>query len=233
LPIAAHILAMVQEGRLSLDEEIEIPKRDVWPGISVVAERWPNPRRFRLGQLLEWMVAQSDNTVVETLYRIGGGGRTITARLRQWKLEDIRLDRSERQCGRDAEASINRFLRDPRDTATPDGAVELFRKLFAGQLLSAPLTAHLIEILKATTSRPGRLKGLLPAGTVVAHRSGTAPTVGSLSGGTNDAGVIFLPTGAQLAVAVFLKGSTRDLAAREHVIAQIAKAAFDLAGTLA
>jgi hypothetical protein len=41
-------------------------------------------------------------------------------------------------------------------------------------------------------------------------------------------GVIALPKGTgQLALAVYLKGSTRDLAAREAAIARIAKATFD------
>jgi hypothetical protein len=49
-----------------------------------------------------------------------------------------------------------------------------------------------------------------------------------LNGSTNDVGVITLPKGAgQLALAVYVKGSSRDLAAREMVIARIAKAAFD------
>ena len=63
LPIAAHILAMVDEGALSLDEEIDIPPSDVWPGVSVVAERYAEQHRFRLDELVEWMVAKSDNTV--------------------------------------------------------------------------------------------------------------------------------------------------------------------------
>jgi beta-lactamase class A len=227
LPVAAHILAMVDEHRLSLDEEVEIPRRDLWPGVSVVAEKWPAQRRFRLDELVEWMVAQSDNTAVETLYRIGGGGLAVSARLRQWKIAGLRLDRSERQCARDATASIERFLADPRDTATPEGTVQLFQQLFAGELLSAKLTARLVEILKATTTGTARLKGLLPAGTVVAHKTGTTATVAGRNGATNDAGVVLLPGGGQLAVAVYLKGSTRDLPARERAIARVAKAAFD------
>jgi beta-lactamase class A len=228
LPIAAHILAMVDERRFSLDEELEIPRRDVWPGVSMVAEKWPAQRRFRLDQLLEWMIAKSDNTAVETLFRIGGGSRAMTTRFDQWKIEGIRLDRSERQCMRDAAASMRRFLADPRDTATPEGTIQLLRKLFAGELLSPRLTARLVEIMKTTSTGSGRIKGLLPAGTVVAHKTGTTNTVGGLNGSTNDAGVILLPGGAgQLAIAVYVKGSTRDAATRERVIARIARAAFD------
>ena len=91
-----------------------------------------------------------------------------------------------------------------------------------------------MEILKATTTGSARIKGLLPAGTVVAHKTGTTATVMDFNGSTNDAGVIQLPGGGgQLAIAVYVKGSTRNLAARELVIARIAKAAFDSWANLA
>ena len=90
-----------------------------------------------------------------------------------------------------------------------------------------------MEILKATTTGSARIKGLLPAGTVVAHKTGTTGTVMDFNGSTNDAGVILLPGGGQLAIAVYVKGSTGSLAARELVIARIAKAAFDSWANLA
>jgi len=228
LPIALHILAMVDEGKLSRDAAIEVLAQDVTTNVSEVGERWPKQQRFPLDELLLLMVAKSDNTAVETLYRIGGGAVAITARLRGWHLDGIRIDRSERQCGRDASRSMRRFIADPRDTATPDGTVQLLKRLFHGDLLSASSTARAVRILEATTTGAGRIKGLLPAGVVVAHKTGTTGTVGNLNGSTNDAGVIEFPKGAgQLALAVYLKGSTRDLPARETIIARMAKAAFD------
>ena len=54
------------------------------------------------------------------------------------------------------------------------------------------------------------------------------------NGSTNDAGVILLPDGGgHLAISVYVKGSRGNLAARELVIARIAKAAFDSWSTLA
>ena len=228
LPIAMHILATVDEGKLSRNAAIEVVWQDVTTNVSEVGERWPKRRRVPLDELLLLMVAKSDNTAVETLYRIGGGAAAIAARLRGWHLDGIRIDRSERQCGRDAARSMRRFIADPRDTATPDGTVQLLRRVFGGELLSASSTARLIEILEATTTGAGRIKGLLPAGVVVAHKTGTTGTANGLNGSTNDVGVIALPNGAgQLVLAVYVKGSARDLAAREMVIARIARAAFD------
>jgi beta-lactamase class A len=249
LPIAANILAMVQEGKLRFTDEIEVPRYDVVPYVSPIAERWEKQRRFALDEMVELMVAQSDNTAVQTLFRIGGGAPGMASRMRQWNLAGIRLDRSEREIGltaagvrvippveqwtpdlerelqskipaRERTAAMRRFLADARDTATPRATVELLRKLYRGDLLSRDLTARLTAILEKTTTGPARIKGLLPPGTVVAHKTGTTGSAGALNGSTNDVGVV----AGKIAIAVYVKGSTRSLQARERVIAEVTKA---------
>jgi len=257
LPIAMNILALVDEGKLALNREIEVLPRDVVSGVSTIAPRWKAQRRFPLNEMIELMVARSDNTAVETLFRIGGEGPAMAARFREWKVEGVRVDRSERQCGLDRNGVENypppaewtdeligaliartsqelryratqRFLADPRDTGTPNGTVQLLARVFRGEVLSQPSTARLIEILKATTTFPTRIKGLLPPGTIVAHKTGLTGTVKRLTAATNDSGVIFLPDGGQLALSVYVKASTRNDAARDRVIARIARAAFEV-----
>lgn len=256
VPVAMNILALVDEGKLRLDQQIEVLPRDVNSEASAIATRWPAQRQFPLRELVEQMVAQSDNTAVETLFRIGGGAPAIAARMRTWNIQGVRVDRSERQWTLDrhgvthypppdqwtdkllnaliAQATPDvwyratlRCLADPRDTGTPIGTVDLFARLFRGEALSRESTALLIDILKSTTTSPTRLKGLLPAGTVVAHKTGSTSSVKGLTAATNDSGVIFLPRGGQLAISVYLKASTRSAAERDHVIARMARAAFD------
>ncbi len=72
-----------------------------------------------------------------------------------------------------------------------------------------------------------RIKGLLPTGTVVAHKTGTSRTVNGRTAATNDVGLITLPNGRHLAVAVFVSDSRADDATREEVIARVARAAWD------
>ena len=123
--------------------------------------------------------------------------------------------------------ATRRYLNDPRDTGTPNGTIQLLARAFRGEDLSKSSTARLIEMLKATTTFPTRLKELLPPGTIVAHQTGSTGTVKGLTAATNDSGVIFLPDGGQLAVSVYVKASTRTDAARDSSIARIARAAFD------
>src|SRR5438093_201026 len=58
VPLAMHILALVDEKKLSPDQDIEVLPRDVMSGVSDIAKRWPNQRKFRLGEMVELMVAR-------------------------------------------------------------------------------------------------------------------------------------------------------------------------------
>src|SRR5437660_2348296 len=109
------------------------------------------------------------------------------------------------------------------------GALALLAALQSKRKLSAESQAVLLKL--TTESIPGakRLKGQLPAGTVVAHKTGTGGTRDGITSATNDIGIITLPNGTHLAVAVFVSDSSADEATRESVIARMAKAVWDWA----
>lgn len=78
-----------------------------------------------------------------------------------------------------------------------------------------------------TRTGPNRLRGRLPEGTAVAHKTGSSRTVDGVTAATNDLGIVSLPDGQRLAVAVFVTDSPADDAVRERVIADVARAAYD------
>jgi beta-lactamase class A len=69
----------------------------------------------------------------------------------------------------------------------------------------------------------------LPPGTPVVHKTGTSDVDNGLAHATNDIGLITLPDGRKLAVAVFVTDSRADEATRSRVMATIGKAAYDVA----
>ena len=96
-----------------------------------------------------------------------------------------------------------------------------------------PLTRQHAELLLGwmrTTPRGNqRIGGRLPVGTVVFHKPGTSDTERGFTPATNDIGLITLPDGRRLAIAVFVTDSTADDAKRDSVIARIVRAAYDAA----
>src|SRR5262249_16376869 len=65
-----------------------------------------------------------------------------------------------------------------------------------------------------------RIRALLPPGTQVFDKTGTAGR------SANDVGLVRLPDGRELAIAIFVKSSTKPQEAREKTIAAIARAAY-------
>jgi beta-lactamase class A len=115
-----------------------------------------------------------------------------------------------------------RIEEERRDAATPDGMTDLLVKLFRGELLRAEMTTQLLSLMRRTETGPGRLKGLLPPGTEVAHKTGTYDR------SCNDVGIITLPDSkGHVAISVFLKGTTAPDEANERIIAEISRAVYD------
>jgi beta-lactamase class A len=93
--------------------------------------------------------------------------------------------------------------------------------------LRAASSDRLLALLSRCRTGADRLKGLLPPGAPVAHRTGACGETEGVSACTNDVGILTLPRGEHLAVAVFLKASPRTLVARERTIAKISRAVWD------
>ncbi|MFB3854457.1 MAG: serine hydrolase [Vicinamibacterales bacterium] len=117
---------------------------------------------------------------------------------------------------------IDQTAADPRDQATPRAFISIFEKLWRGEVVDPESSAAMLETMKRCSTGAARIKGLLPARTVVAHKTG------SLGGVHDDVGIIYLPDGAgHLAIAVLSKSVRATSEEADRVIAEIARYAYD------
>jgi beta-lactamase class A len=153
--------------------------------------------------------------------RLAGGAEAVGGYLRELNVKDLIVASTEREIGQDWETQY-------RNWATPEAAVTLLRAIYERRALSEQSNALLLKFMTDSPTGPNRLKGLLPRGAVVAHKTGTSGVnAKGISAATNDIGIITLPNGRHLAIAVFVSDSPADEATREGVIAKIAKAIWD------
>lgn len=218
-PIAMAVLARVDQGKLKLDQKIRVEASDVLPGSRILDEK-SQGMEFSLAQLLKYMVSESDGTSCDVLLRQMGEPRIVTEYLRSIGVNDIVVAHTEKEL---AQSTAVKY----RNYATPDAAVVLLRAFVEGKGLSKSSQALLLQLMTETTTGPKRIKGLLPEGTVVAHKTGTSSTVNGVTAATNDVGLVTLPNGRHMAIAVFVSDSRANDAVREEVIAKVAKAAWD------
>jgi beta-lactamase class A len=215
LPIAIEVLHQVDDRRLRLDRAVELAAGDARGGPH---ETIAVPGRATVRQLLEAMIVSSNNTACDKLLALVGGPVAVDARVRKLGVEGIAIRYSELDMG--AGKGDN--------TTTPAAMVALLAKVARKQIgLTAASGRYLEKLLLGVTTGPARIKAGVPPGTAVAHKTGMSDTRDGVTDATNDVGLVALPGGRRMAVAVFVRASPADLATREHTIASFARAAYD------
>jgi beta-lactamase class A len=223
-PLVLTFLHLVERGRFSLDQPVAFLKQDlILPRpYSPLQDQYPDAGvDVPLRTLLQMAVGLSDNTATDVLLRLIGGPKVVDDYIASLGISGLHLRNSERELHRVSKLQYRNWFE-------PRGTVQLLRLVSDRSPLNAEHTRLLLQWMVPETPTK-RLEGDLPPGVRVAHKSGTSGVTRGLAHATNDIGLIPLPDGRQLAIAVFVTDSTVDQARREAVIARIAKAAWDYA----
>jgi beta-lactamase class A len=222
LPIGMAVMKQVDDGKIKLEQKVRVTKEDFIgrAAHSPIRDKYPNGTELTVNELIAWMLLESDGTASDVLMKLAGGPEAVQAFLTELKITDMIVLDTEKAFAQDHSLQY-------RNWASPEAAVALLRALHERRGLSETSQALLLKLMTESTPGAKRLKGLLPAGTIVAHKTGTSGTENGVTAATNDIGIITLLNGKHLAIAVFVADSPADEATREGVIAEIAKAVWD------
>jgi beta-lactamase class A/beta-lactamase class A VEB len=223
--IALAVLSEIDKGKLSLDQKIEIGKdellsKDFW---SPLREENPEGGSFTIEKLIQYSVSHSDNTACDVLIRLIGTPKTVEEYIKKSGIQDIQIVFNEKEMQAKWE---NMF----QNWTTPKAASETLRLFYENKnsLLSKASYNFFWKTNTETTTGKNRIKGKLPAGTIVAHKTGWSGTnkETGITAAVNNIGIIFLPNGKYFIISVFVSESKENLDTNEEIIAEIAKATY-------
>ena len=211
--LAAATFVRVQNGEERLDRAIPITAADMISHAPVTEPAVGGT--LTVEQLMKGTVEVSDNPAANLLLKANGGIEAMQAFYRSIGDDSTRVDRFEPEMNR---------LDGDKDTIKPAQSVANLHHLFLDD--RSPLTAeHQARLLRWMTDSPtgaNRLKGGVPAGWRVAHKTGTGGY-----GPTNDIGLLYPSAGAPVIVAAYYHGtSSSSDAANEAVIADATRMAL-------
>ncbi|MBX7042765.1 MAG: class A beta-lactamase, subclass A2 [Ignavibacteria bacterium] len=222
--IAVTVLSQIGQGRFPLDRNIELRGKDLLPGLwSPLREENPDGGNFPVSKLIEYAVSKSDNAGCDALLRLIGGPEAVEEYFISNGITDISVRLNEEQMQSDWDLMF-------QNRTTPKAASEALIKFYynTGGLLSESSHDFIWKVMKETGTGANRLKGQLPEGTIVAHKTGSSGTnKDGLTAAVNDIGIVFLPDGKYFFISVFVTNSTESEETNERIIAEIAKAAWD------
>ncbi len=220
IAVAATFLEGVDQGRFNLfalyPRMVPLPSRKLEGDSAPVREGELEPAL----SLIEAMIIRSDNQATDALLAAVGGPQAVNAWMRRAGISDARIDRSIATLVRDDGLVDPAKTIDVRDSATPRAMVRLLAGLHRGQWLSPSSRAVLIGAMERCVTGKRRIPGQMPEGVRIAHKTGT------LSNTTSDVGIVELPDGRAVAMAIYVTGQG-GRQNRETRIATIARAIYD------
>jgi beta-lactamase class A len=220
IAVAGTFLSGVEAGKFRLDQAL--------PMMMPVAERGDRSSEARLRpgpvmsaqQLMELMITRSDNHATDGLITAVGGVAVVDAWLAKIGIVGQHLDNTIATMVRD-DGRINPVTTiDTRNASTPRAMLALLAAIDRGGALSPQSRAVLLDTMTRTSTGRNRMRAGLPDGTVFAHKTGTLQSV------TDDVGIIRLPDGRHLALAIFIAGPEGHTP-HATMIARITRALYD------
>ncbi len=221
--IALAVLAAVDKGQFSLQQKITIDQKDLLPDLySPLREKYPKGTRLPLSELLEYAVAKSDNVACDALLRLVGGPKAVEDYFIGHNFSDISIKINEAVMQQNWDLQFQNWT-------TPQAANTVLSKFFdtTQTYLSKTSYDFIWKVMTKTETGPKRLKGNLPEGTVVAHKTGWSGARDGITAAVNDMGIVYLPDGRHFFIIVFVTNSSEDFDTNEKIIADVSKVVWD------
>lgn len=250
--VAIAVLKAVDEGRMSVDQTVLLGEDDRSVFFQPVAYNiGRHGFSTEISGLLRRAIVQSDNAANDKLIREAGGPDAVGATLARLKLEGVTVGAYERdlqakvagltwrpeygtgwnfQAAREQlpaqvrEAALQAYLDDPLDGAQPAAITRALARLHKGELLSPASTDRLLTLLQDVRTGPRRLKGGLPVGWTIGHKTGTGQDYRGASVGINDVGLLTAPDGRTYAVAVMMRRTHKPVPQRLALMQAVTRA---------
>jgi beta-lactamase class A len=244
LPLLVTLYEDAIAGRIDLSERVTYRGETKVAG-SGVLQYLDDGLRPTLRDLAVLMMSVSDNTATDLLFdrvgkdrieatmdRLGLASIRAPFDIREMLMELVDMDHSK-PGGYD---ELRRLLRisagtggrsmipEQADRTTPADMCRLLELIETRAILDADACTAILELMKRIQSAT-RIPGLLPKGTVVAHKTGSYRRL------RNDVGIVYAPNGPY-AIALFARELPRDDIDDDGALARISLAVYrELAGS--
>lgn len=222
-PLALAVLKRVDQGKFSLEKKIKINRKDLMSDTwSPIVKKYPEGNiELTLREILEYTVTYSDNNGCDILFRLLKGPGKVHKYIQQLGVKEMAIVATEEEMHQEWDKQFDNWCK-------PRAMLSLLEMFYDKKLLSQSSHELLWKMMAETITGANRIKGLLPKGTEVIHRTGMGgPNDKGTLGAVNDVGIVELPNGKHFAIVVYIarvKGEVKEI---ERIIAEIARAAYD------
>ncbi len=221
--LAMAVLDQLEKRGLNLDHHILVGKWELHPDThSPLRDEFPKgDSLFAIRTIIQYMVSKSDNNACDMLFRFVGGPAPVDRYIHELGIKEVKISADEEAMHKDWGIQYTNWT-------TPYSALDLLKRIQVQSHLSKINNDFLLTAMTETSTGEKKLKGELPEGTIVAHKTGASgKSEKGITAASNDVGIVTLPDGRQFAIAVFVSDSLETEEENEKIISSMAKAVWD------
>lgn len=216
------VMNQVDKGKLTLDQSYHVTKTDLldetW---SPLKKEYPKGNvALTVAQLLDYSVSKSDNIACDILFKLVGGTDSVNKYIHQLGIGGMEIAATEHEMRAAWKVQYTNW-------STPMALSRLLEGFFEKKYLSDSSNTFLMNLMIQSSNDAGRIKGMLPETTIVAHKTGTSDDPNGIYDACNDVGLITLPDGTHLALSVLVNNSHESYDDTRKLIAELSKVVFD------
>jgi beta-lactamase class A len=220
LPVMVETYSQANEGKVKLDTMLTLKKADKVQGSGILTPHFSDGASFSLRDAVRLMIVYSDNTATNMVLDQIGLPST-NARMEKLGLKDTKINAKVFRA--DTRLDQERGKKYGLGSTTAREMVQLLEMIEGGKVVSPEASKDMLDHLKRCDDKE-KMTRFLPAGTVVAHKTG------SVNASKTDAGIIYTKSGP-VVVCVLTDGNedqrwVADNAA-QVLIGKIARVVYD------
>jgi beta-lactamase class A len=220
LPVMVETYWQANEGKVKFDTMLTLKKADKVQGSGILTPHFSDGASFSLRDAVRLMIVYSDNTATNMVLDQIGLPST-NARMEKLGLKDTKINAKVFRA--DTRLDQERGKKYGLGSTTAREMVQLLEMIEGGKVVSPEASKDMLDHLKRCDDKE-KMTRFLPAGTVVAHKTG------SVNASKTDAGIIYTKSGP-VVVCVLTDGNedqrwVADNAA-QVLIGKIARVVYD------
>ena len=185
LPVMVEVYQQAHDGKLKLTDPITLKQADKVPGSGILTTHFSEGASFPVVDAVRLMIAFSDNTATNLVIDKIGLPATA-ARMETLGFPNTKLH--SKSFKRETSVFPERSEKFGLGSTTAGEMAGLLEQLHSEKLVSPEASKAMLEHLKKCDDKD-KFPRFLPAGTVIAHKTG------SVNEARTDAGIIFSPGG--------------------------------------
>lgn len=203
LPQALYVAEFLSRNGLTLDDSVLVCKdsldTETW---SPMLTTFDGTRHFSYAELLRWSLAASDNNACDLLFAYCGLPTEVDKYIHALGFDQIHVRLTEKEMRREPMRAIE-------NSSTPRAMAGLLEWLYTHRLDNEYVT-FVWNTMAGCNTGMERIAAVVPQGCRLVHKTGSGFRLPDGRQDRNDVGIIILPDGSHVSLAVFVRETNEE-----------------------